>query len=129
MCYYIHHVKLFLSKKRGGILKLAKKVIIFVGIILIISYIVHVPSRTRNLSCKNSTVSLVRQSSRHSTVRRSVPNQIQIIFVLLYRIIPRKTHFIFDSANIFFAITHILVYHWQLARRDLSADATLSYQK
>ena len=110
-------------------MKLAKKVIIFVGIILIISYIVHVPSRTRNLSRKKSTVSLVRQSSRHSTVRRSVPNQIQIIFVLLYRIIPRKTHFIFDSANIFFAIAHIPVYHWQLARRDLSADAVLSYQR
>lgn len=115
--------------KRGGILKLARKIIILIGIILIISYIVHVPSRARNHSCKSSTVSLVRQSSRHSTVRRSVPNQIQIIFVLICRIIPRKTHFIFCSANIFFAITHIPVYHWQLARRNLSADATLSYQR
>lgn len=108
-------------------MKLAKKVIILVGIILIISYIVHVPSRARNHSCKSSTVSLVRQSSRHSTVRRSVPNQIQIIFASICRIIPRKLHFIFGSANIFFAITHILVYHWQLARRDLSTDAVLSY--
>lgn len=129
MCYYIHYVKLFLSKKRGGILKLAKKVIILVGIILIISYIVHVPSRVRNHSCKSSTVSLVRQSSRHSTVRRSVPNRIQLIFAPIYRIISRKTHFIFGSANIFFAITHISVYHWQLARRNLSADAVLSYQR
>lgn len=119
----------FLSKKRGDILKLAKKFIILVGIILIISYIVHVPSRARNHSCKSSTVSLVRQSSRHSTVRRSVPNRIQLIFVSICRIIPRKAHFIFGSANIFFAIAHIPVYHWQLARRNLSADATLSYQR
>lgn len=110
-------------------MKLAKKVIILVGIILIISYIVHVPSRARNHSCKSSTVSIARQANRHTTVKRSVPNQIQIIFVSICRIIPRKTHFIFGSANIFFAITRIPVYHWQLARRNLSADATLSYQR
>lgn len=119
----------FLSKKRGDILKLAKKVIILVGIILIISYIVHVPSRARNHSCKSSTVSLVRQASGHTTVKRSVPNRIQFLFVLISRIIPHIVHFIFGSANIFFAITHIPVYHWQLARRNLSADATLSYQR
>lgn len=129
MCYYIYYVKLFLSKKRGGILKLAKKVIILVGIILIISYIAHVPSQAHNRSCKDSAVILARQSSRHTTVRRSIPNQIQLIFVSIYCIIPRKTHFIFGGANIFFAITHILVYHWQLARRDLSTDAVLSYQR
>lgn len=110
-------------------MKLAKKVIILVGIILIISYIVHVPSRARNHSCKSSAVSLARQANRHTTVRRSVPNQIQLIFVSICRIIPRKTHLIFDNANIFFAITHILVYLWQLARRDLSTNAVLSYQR
>ena len=129
MCYYIHHVKLFLSKKRGGILKLAKKVIIFVGIILIISYIAHVPIQARNRSCKDSAVSLIRQSSGHTTVKRSVPNRIQFLFVLISCIIPHIVHFIFGIANIFFAITHIPVYHWQLARRNLSADATLSYQR
>lgn len=108
-------------------MKLAKKFIIFVGIILIISYIVHVPSQARNHSCKSSAISLFRQTSGHTTVKMGVPNQIQLIFVPIYRIISRKTHFIFDSANIFFAITHIPVYHWQLARRDLSADAVLSY--
>lgn len=110
-------------------MKLAKKVIILVGIILIISYIVHVPSRARNHACKSSTVSLARQASGHTTVKRSVPNRIQLIFVSICRILPRKAHFIFGSANIFFAITHIPVHHWQLARRNLSADATLSYQR
>ena len=112
-------------------MKLARKVIILVGIILIISYIVHVPSRTRSRSCKSSTVSLVRQANRHTTVKRSVPDhvRIQAVLTLIFCIIPRKTHFIFGIANIFFAITHIPVYHWQLARSDLSADAVLSYQR
>lgn len=101
-------------------MKLARKVIILVGIVLIISYIVHVPSRARNHSCKSSTVSLVRQSSRHSTVRRNVPNRIQFLFVLIFCILPHIVHFIFGIANVFFAITHIPVYHWQLARCDLS---------
>lgn len=108
-------------------MKLAKKVIILVVIILIISYIVHVPSQARNHSCKSSTVSLAWQANRHTTVKRSVPDRIQLIFVSICRIVPRKTHFIFGSTNIFFVITRIPVYHWQLARRDLSTDAVLSY--
>lgn len=101
-------------------MKLARKFIILVGIILIISYIVHVPSQARNHSCKSSAISLVRQDSGRTTVKRSVPDRIQLIFVPIYRIIPCKTHFIFDITNIFFSITHIPVYRWQLARCDLS---------
>lgn len=101
-------------------MKLAKKVIILVGIILIISYIVHVPSQARNHSCKNSTISLARKANRHTTVKRSVPDRIQFLFVLISCAIPHIVHFIFDIANVFFAITHIPVYHWQLARCDLS---------
>lgn len=110
----------FLFKKRGDILKLARKVIILVGIILIISYIAHVPSQARNHSCKSSAVSLARQANRHTTVKRSVPNRMQFLFVLIFCIIPHIVHFIFGIAKTFFAITHIPVYHWQLARCDLS---------
>ena len=101
-------------------MKLAKKVIILVGIILIISYIVHVPGQARNHSCKSSTVSLARQANRHTTVKRSVPDRIQFLFVLISCIGPHIAHLRFDITNIFFAITHIPVYLWQLARCDLS---------
>lgn len=115
--------------KRGGILKLARKIIILIGIILIISYIAHVPSRARNHSCKSYTVSSIQQVNGRSTARRKVPNHIrtQVVLVLILWLIPHTTHFVFDVAKIFFAITHIPVYHWQLARCDLSADAVLSY--
>ena len=46
-----------------------------------------------------------------------VQNYLSVIFLT---IIPLIAHFKFDIANIFFAITHIPVYHWQLARCDLS---------
>lgn len=110
-------------------MKLARKIIILIGIILIISYIAHVPSRARSHSYKNSTVSSVQQTNRHSTNRRNVPDhvRIQVVFVLIFCIIPHTTHFVFDVAKIFFAITHITVYHWQLARGDLSGGAVLSY--
>ena len=110
-------------------MKLARKIIILIGIILIISYIAHVPSRARNHSCKSSTVTSIQQVNERSTARRKVPDhvRIQAIFVLTFCAIPHIAHFMFDVANIFFAITHIPVYHWQLARRDLSADAVLSY--
>lgn len=102
-------------------MKLARKIIILVGIFLIISYIAHVPSRARSHSCKSS-ISSIQQTNRHSTNRRNVPDhvRIQAVFVLIFCIIPHVTHFVFDIAKIFFAITHIPVYHWQLARGDLS---------
>lgn len=46
-----------------------------------------------------------------------VQNYLSVIFLT---IIPLIAHFKFDIANIFFVITHIPVYHWQLARCDLS---------
>lgn len=110
-------------------MKLARKIIILIGIILIISYIVHVPSRARNHSCKSSTVTSIQQTNRHSSTKRSIPNHIrtQVVLALMLWLIPHIAHFVFDIAKIFFAITHISVYHWQLARGDLSADAVLSY--
>ena len=110
-------------------MKLARKIIILIGIILIISYIAHVPIRARNHSYRSSTVTSIQQVNGYSTVRRKVPDhvRIQAIFVLTFCTISHITHFAFDIANIFFAITHIPVYHWQLARCDLSEKSVLSY--
>lgn len=115
--------------KRGGILKLARKIIILIGIILIISYIAHVPSRARSHSYKSFTVTSIQQTNRHSSTKRSIPNHIrtQVVLTLILWLIPHIAHFVFDVAKIFFAITHIPVYHWQLARGDLFTDAVLSY--
>ena len=46
-----------------------------------------------------------------------VQNYLSAIFLT---IIPLIAHLKFDFANIFFAIAHVPVYHWQLARFDLS---------
>lgn len=46
-----------------------------------------------------------------------VQNYLSVIFLT---IIPLIAHLKFDFVNIFFAITHIPVYLWQLARCDLS---------
>lgn len=46
-----------------------------------------------------------------------VQNYLSVIFLT---IIPLIVHLKFDFADIFFAIAHIPVYHWQLARCDLS---------
>ena len=110
-------------------MKLARKIIILIGIILIISYIAHVPSRARSHSCKSSTVTSMQQTNRHSTNRKNVPDHIrtQVVLELILWVIPHTAHFVFDVTKVFFAITHIPVYHWQLARGDLSADAVLSY--
>lgn len=46
-----------------------------------------------------------------------VQNYLSVVFLT---IIPLIVHLKFDIANIFFAIAHVPVYHWQLARCDLS---------
>lgn len=52
-------------------------------------------------------------------VKKSTPAQNYLSAILLASIL-LISHLKFDFANIFFAITHIPVYHWQLARCDLS---------
>lgn len=49
--------------------------------------------------------------------KTSVQNYLSVIFLT---IIPFIAHLKFDFADIFFAITHVPVYRWQLARCDLS---------
>lgn len=49
--------------------------------------------------------------------RTPVQNYLNTAFLVAILL---ASHLKFDFANIFFAITHIPVYHWQLARCDLS---------
>lgn len=52
-------------------------------------------------------------------VKKSAPAQNYLSAIILATIL-LISHLKFDIANIFFAITHIPVYRWQLARCDLS---------
>lgn len=52
-------------------------------------------------------------------VKKSAPAQNYLSAIILSTIL-LIAHLKFDISNIFFAITHIPVYHWQLARCDLS---------
>ena len=54
-----------------------------------------------------------------TVVKKSVPAQDYLSTILLASVL-LIAHLKFDFANIFFAITHIPVYLWQLARCDLS---------
>lgn len=54
-----------------------------------------------------------------TVVKKSVPAQDYLSTILLASVL-LIAHLKFDFANIFFAITHIPVYLWQLVRCDLS---------
>ena len=59
------------------------------------------------------------RSVAKTVVKKSVPAQNYLDAILLASVL-LIAHLKFDFANIFFAITHIPVYHWQLARCGLS---------
>ena len=59
------------------------------------------------------------RSVAKTVVRKSAPVQDYLSVILLSSIL-LIAHLRFDITNIFFAITHIPVYLWQLARCDLS---------
>lgn len=59
------------------------------------------------------------RSVAKTVVKKKTPVQ-NYLSVIFLTIIPLIVHLKFDFANIFFAITHAPVYHWQLARCDLS---------
>lgn len=59
------------------------------------------------------------RSVAKTVVKKSTPAQDYLSVILLASVL-LIAHLKFDFANIFFAITHIPVYLWQLARCDLS---------
>lgn len=59
------------------------------------------------------------RSVAKTVVRKSAPVQDYLSAILLSSIL-LIAHLRFDITNVFFAITHIPVYLWQLARCDLS---------
>lgn len=59
------------------------------------------------------------RSVAKTVVKKSTPVQDYLSAILLASAL-LIAHLKFDIANAFFAITHILVYHWQLARCGLS---------
>lgn len=59
----------------------------------------------------------MRSVAKVAVKKTPVQNYLSVIFLT---IIPLIAHLKFDFANIFFAIAHVPVYHWQLARCDLS---------
>lgn len=64
------------------------------------------------------------RSVAKTVVKKSVPAQNYLDIILLASVL-LIAHLKFDIANIFFAITHIPVYLWQLARCDLSEAQTI----
>lgn len=63
----------------------------------------------------------------HSTIKKGVSEQIHLHPVLIFCVIPLIAKLTFDISKIFFDIPHVPVYHWQLARGDLSEKSCLSY--
>lgn len=64
------------------------------------------------------------RSVAKTVVKKSVPAQDYLSTILLASVL-LIAHLKFDFANIFFAITHIPVYRWQLARCGLSEAQTI----
>lgn len=108
-------------------MKIAKRIIILIGIVLFANYIIHLPMCVNDYVHRESGIYSAQHMCRHSTLKRNSAEQIQHIPVLIFSVIPLITHYIFDISKIFFDITHVPVYHWQLARCDLSAKSVLSY--
>lgn len=75
--------------------------------------------KSTSQSCHSAYQHLHVRSVAKTVVRKSAPVQDYLSAILLSSIL-LIAHLRFDITNIFFAITHIPVYLWQLARCDLS---------
>ena len=75
--------------------------------------------KSTSQSCHSACQHLHVRSVAKVAAKKKTPvqNYLSIIFLT---IIPFIAHLKFDFADIFFAITHVPVYRWQLARCDLS---------
>lgn len=109
-------------------MSVAKRIFSLFLLVLMLLLIQHVISgriqdnysgKSTSQSCHSAYQHLHVRSVAKFAVKKKDPVQ-NYLSVIFLTIIPLIAHLKFDFANIFFAITHVPVYHWQLARRDLS---------
>lgn len=105
-----------------------EKLLIAAGVILFASYIIHLPMCNQDY-LRKSSIRLAEDMCKHSTLNQSIKEVLRTNDIAENIENPVKTNFIFAKVKVIFEIANIPVYHWQLARGDLSADATLSYQR
>lgn len=112
-------------------MSVAKRIFSLFLLVLMLLLIQHVISCRTQDNCNGKSASQSCHSAnsayQHLHVRSvakvvakkktSVQNYLSVAFLVA---IPLIAHLKFDFANIFFVITHIPVYRWQLARCDLS---------
>lgn len=110
-------------------MKIFKRILIVTGIILYANYIIHLPMCVKDYANKDSVIYSSQHMGRQSVIKRNAAEQMQHIHVFVSFIVPPRKDYVFAITNIFFAIANVPIYYWQLARRNLSADATLSYQR
>lgn len=75
--------------------------------------------KSTSQSCHSTYQHLHVRSVAKVVAKKKTPVQ-NYLSVIFLTIIPLIAHLKFDFANIFFAIAHVPVYHWQLARCNLS---------
>lgn len=113
---------------RRDCMSVTKRIFSFFLLVLMLLLIQHVISgriqdnyngKSTSQSCQSAYQHLHVRSVAKVVAKKktSVQNYLSAIFLT---IIPLIAHLKFDFANIFFVIAHVSVYHWQLARCDLS---------
>lgn len=110
-------------------MKKIRNILIIIGIILFANYIIHLPMCVKDYANKDFGIYSSQHMGRQSVIKRNAAEQMQHIHVFVSFIVPPRKDYVFAITNIFFAIANVPIYYWQLARRNLSADATLSYQR
>lgn len=103
-------------------MKRVKKVLILISVIVFVNYIIHLPMCVDDYVHKDSDIYSAQHMCRHSTLTRNAKGILKTDGIIETIKIPLKANFLFAKVKIIFDITHIPVYHWQLARGNLNAS-------
>ncbi len=101
-------------------MKIIKRFLIIIAIVFLANYIVNIQTDEQNYAYKNPEFCSAQNLHQYSILKHGKKEVLRANGIIEMTQIPLKTNFAFAKVKVIFVITKIPIFHWQLARCNLS---------
>lgn len=103
-------------------MKIIKRFLIIIAIVILANYIVNVKTNELDYAHKNAEICSAQNLRQYSILKHGKKEVLRANNIIEMMQIPLKTNFAFAKVKVIFVLTKVPVFHWQLARCDLSTN-------
>lgn len=103
-------------------MKIIKRFLIIIAIVILANYIVNIQTDEQNYAYKNPEICSAQNLHQYSILKHSEKKVLRANGVIEMAQASLKKNFVFTKIKAIFVLTKVPVFHWQLARCNLSTN-------